>query len=257
VTFTPQPSTAELATRLGTSAWVCEIVSSTQLSPHVREVVLRGNARDLAGLPGNDVMVRVETPDERFVRRRFSVRGVDEAQDSFTLWITTDHDGPGAAWATRVIAGDHVDIVGPRGKITLDERADWHLFLGDASGLGAFYRMAQAIEVPGRAIFIVEIDDPADAITATFDEGLGVTGIFVDRQGRALDDPAGLLSGLAAFAFPPDAGHAYVFGEFSVVRTLRAALRDRGLEDDTISTKAYWRRGRQNADHGEPDKGED
>ena len=76
--------------------------------------------------------------------------------------------------------------------------------MGDASGYAAFYRMAESIEVPGRAIFIVEIDAPDDALSATFDEGLGVTGIFIDRRGRSTSDPAGLLSGLAAFALPLD-----------------------------------------------------
>jgi len=99
--------------------------------------------------------------------------------------------------------------VGPRGKITLDPLADWHLFLGDTSGLAAFYRMAESIETPGRAIFVVEVDDIDDALTAPFDEGLGVTGIFVERNGRAYDDPAGLLGGLAAFEMPAHEGHAY------------------------------------------------
>lgn len=256
MTYTPQPSTAELAQRLGASAASCEVVRSAPLSPCVREVVLRGSAEVLAGRPGNDVMVRVETPEGRFVRRRFSVRALDEAADTISLWVTTDHEGPAAAWATGAIPGDHVDVIGPRGKVVLDEGADWHLFVGDLSGLAASYRLAQSIEAPGRAIFIVEVDHSEDALTAPFDEGIGVTGIFVERRERALDDPAGLLSGLAAFAMPPDAGHAYVTGEFHVVKSVVAALSDRGLDDEAITHKAYWRAGRGNADHGEPDGSE-
>jgi NADPH-dependent ferric siderophore reductase len=138
----------------------------------------------------------------------------------------------------------------------LDEVADWHLFVGDITALGSAYRMAQSIEAPGRAIFIIEIDHLDDALTAPFDEGIGITGIFVERQGRAKDDPAGLLSGLAAFAFPPDAGHAYLFGEFHVMKALRSALLDRGLDENDIHMKAFWRVGRGNQDHGEPDKSE-
>ena len=116
--------------------------------------------------------------------------------------------------------------------------------------------MAQSLEAPRRAIFIVEIDDDEDALTAEFDEGVGVTGIFVNRHDRRRNDPAGLLSGLAAFALPSDEGHAYLFGEFAVIATLRTALRDRGLDDERISLKSFWRKGRANADHGEPDKTE-
>lgn len=253
---TPDQTSVELASRLGAAARACEVVSSTQISTSVQEVVLKGSAKELAGLAGNDVMVRV-VDGARLTRRRYSVRALDEENDRLSLWVTTAHDGAGSRWARAGRAGDVVDVVGPRGKITLDETADWHLFVGDVSGLGAFYRMAESIEVPGRAIFIVEIEHDDDMLTADFDEGLGVTGIFVERHQRSRNDPSGLLGGLAAFALPQDRGHAYLFGEFSVMKVIRVALLDRGLDDDQISLKAYWRMNRANADHGEPDKSED
>lgn len=255
--FSPDTSSLQLAERLKANALVCEVVGATPISPSLHELVLRGNAARLAGEPGNDVMLRLEAGEGIFVRRRYSVRSVDERRDEFTLWITTEHVGPGSDWIQRVTPGELVDIIGPRGKIPLEPSADWHLFVGDVSGLGAFYRMAQSIEAPGRAIFIVEIDHDEDAVTAHFDEGVAITGIFVNRQDRARNDPAGLLSGLAALALPPDEGHAYLFGEFSVIRVVRSALVDRGLPEDAISLKAFWRLGRSNAEHGEPDKGED
>ena len=251
----PDDSTLELATRLGVNARVARVTSTHQLSTSVTEVLLEVDP-SLAGVAGNDVMVRVRDAGGKFIRRRYSVRSVDNDASTLTLWVTTDHDGPGSSWARHAQPGDLVDVIGPRGKIPLDADADWHVFVGDASGLGAFYRMAQSIEAPGRAIFIVEIDHDDDALTAPFDEGIGVTGIFVDRHGRAKNDPAGLLSGLAAFEFPPDEGHAYLFGEFSTIRAIRSALLDRGMSDDRISSKAFWRAGRTNAEHGEPDKSE-
>jgi NADPH-dependent ferric siderophore reductase len=256
VNSTPDPSSTELAQRLHIAAAVCTVVSSQPISASLREVRLACDD-DLSGVPGNDVMIRVRDAAGKFVRRRYSVRDHDPETNELTLWIVTAHDGAGSHWAKSAVAGDQVDVVGPRGKIPLSADADWHVFIGDTTGLGAFYRMAQSIEAPGRAIFIVEIDHADDAMTAAFDEGLGVTGIFVDRRERARNDPAGLLSGLAAFAFPPDLGHAYLFGEFSVMRTLRSALLDRGMGDQDISRKAFWRVGRVNAEMGEPDRSED
>ena len=254
MTTAPQDSSIELAERLRTLARVCQVVSSTPLSSTLREVILAGSAAELTGVAGNDVMVLVGGAAGHVIRRRYSVRSVDLDADRFTLWITSAHDGAGAQWARDALTGDLVDVVGPRGKIPLARDAEWHLFIGDVSALSAFYRLAESIEPPGRAIFIVEIDHDDDAVTAVFDEGIGVTGIFVDRRGRAFNDPAGLLSGLAALALPPGEGHAYLFGEFSVTRVLRDALVDRGLRDEQISRKAYWRNGRRNAEHGEPDK---
>lgn len=257
MTYAPDDSSVQLAERLGIISASCDVVATHQLSTSVHELVLGGPAKELAGVAGNDVMVRVTNHAGAFVRRRYSVRALDENLDQLTLWITTAHGGAGSSWAQRVRPGQLVDVIGPRGKITLDEHADWHLFVGDLSGMGAFYRMAQSIEAPGRAIFIIEVDAPDDALTAPMGEGLGLTGIFVDRMGRPQNDPSGLMSGLAAFEFPPDRGHAYLFGEFRVTRALQVALRDRGLTDEQISRKAFWRYGRANADHGEPDKSED
>ena len=254
MTNQPDASSIQLAERLHATAAMCEVVSTTPLSTSVHEVVLRGDAATLAGAPGSDVMLRFEDEKGRPVRRRYSVRDVDAAGGTFTLWLTVDHVGPGTIWVKTAAPGTVIDVIGPRGKIFLDPVADWHLFVGDASGFAAFYRLAQSIAAPGRAIFIVEIDAADDALSATFDEGLGVTGIFVDRRGRDLSDAAGLLSGLAAFALPPDLGHAYVFGEFHVARVIQSALLDRGLGAEQISHKAFWRAGLSNADHGEPVK---
>jgi NADPH-dependent ferric siderophore reductase len=249
---TPDATSLALAERLGTSVGVGTVLAATQISPSLRELVL-GGVSGLAGVPGNDVMLEV-THEGRPVRRRYSVRSVDPEADTLTLWLATHHTGAGADLARSVSVGAELDVVGPRGKIGLDEMADWHLFVGDVASLAAFYRLAESIEAPGRAIFIVELEDPSDAVTPQLPEGLGVTGIFIDRDGRPQGNAEGLLSGLSAFAFPPDDGHAYLFGEFSAMKTVRTALLDRGLTDDAISLKAFWRTGKANADHGEPDK---
>ena len=248
----PAPTSLALAERLNVQAVVATIAATQDLSPRLSEVVLSG-AAVVAGQAGNDVMVVVGDGESR-TNRRYSVRSVDTVAESITLWIATNHEGPGATWATTAEVGDQVDLVGPRGKITLDPLADWHLFIGDVTALASFYRMAEAIEVPGKAIFIVEVDHMDDAVTAAFDEGLGVTGIFVERQGRDYHDPAGALTGLSALDFPEHEGHAYVFAEFNVVKAVVTALRDRGLSDEQINTKAFYRTGRANATNGEPVK---
>lgn len=254
MTLAPDATSIQLAERVGAVARLCEVVATTKLSTSVYEVVLSGDATTLAGVAGNDVMIRLADEQGRFVRRRYSVRDLDEEHETFTLWITVDHQGPGTTWVTTAQPGDTVDVIGPRGKIPLDPLADWHLFVGDVSALGSFYRLAQSIEVPGQAIFVVEIDASDDALPARFDEGLGVTGIFVNRDGRDPSDATGLLRGLAAFALPEGLGHCYLFGEFHAMRTIQDALFDRGLAPEQVAHKAFWRSGRRNQDHGEPEK---
>jgi NADPH-dependent ferric siderophore reductase len=46
--------------------------------------------------------------------------------------------------------------------------------------------------------------------------------------------------------------HAYVAGELRAVNAVRSALVGRSIDPARISAKAYWGRGRANADRGEP-----
>ena len=257
MTRSPLTHSIELAARLGATAAVCEVVGTTNLSPSLTEVTLRGNALALTGQPGNDVMVLVGGNDEHVVRRRYSVRRVAVERDEFTLWVTTGHNGDGSRWASTATSGDLVDVIGPRGKILLAEDVDWHLFMGDVSSLAAFYRMAESLGAPAQALFVVEIAHAKDALTTQLADNVAVTGVFVDRAERAANDPAGLLSGLAALTLPAGRGHAYLFGEFAVMRALLRPLADRGVESGDVSSKAFWRAGRPNAAHGEPVKSDD
>jgi NADPH-dependent ferric siderophore reductase len=246
-----------LAERAGAHAALVEVVASEKISPSLQQIDLaHPNIAQLAGVAGNDVMVRVQRDDGQYVRRRYSVRSVDERSSTLRLWVSTAHQGAGAQWANSVRAGDVVDLIGPRGKILLDEMADWHLFVGDVTALASFYRLAENVESPGRVIFVVELDTIDDALTPHLDEAVAPTGIFVERQGRAQGDPSALLSALSAFEFPPDEGHAYLFGEFATMRSARVALEDRGLAPGAIDLKAFWRAGTANAEHGEPPKDE-
>ena len=242
------PEDAAFAAKLGAQALTATVRSTRPLTPHLHELVLDVQDPAVAGVPGNDIMVSVSN-GERFVRRRYSVR--DVSADSLTLWIRQGHDGPGATWAAQAQVGDATTIIGPRGKIVLDPLADWHLFVGDEASLSAFYRLAESIDPPGQAIFILVLSEPDDFVPPASIDGIGYTAIFVDRN---IAGSSPLLDALAAFEFPLGDGHAYLFGEFSEMRQVQAALLDRGLAADAISLKAFWRRGRENRDHGEPDK---
>jgi NADPH-dependent ferric siderophore reductase len=72
------------------------------------------------------------------------------------------------------------------------------------------------------------------------------------RSWAGASDPSALAAEAAEIELPPGRGHAYLFGEATVVSRLREVLAGRGLGQDQMSPKAYWGRGRANASHGEP-----
>jgi NADPH-dependent ferric siderophore reductase len=243
-----------LAERLGVIALSLEVVDAGPLTSSCRRIRLGGE--DLAALdpvPGQDLMVSLDLDGDRTRRRRYTIRHFEREQRVVDLDIALHGDGPGRNWATTASPGDKVEAIGPRGKITLDPDAAWHLFIGDDSFAPAALNMAEAVHPSQTVVLAIEIDGEGHEQPSEI--GAAVEGPrWVLRQDGALGDAAGLEAALAATAIPPGPGHAYVGGEHAMVTRLRDALIARGMDADRVSFKPYWRRGRQNALNGEPDR---
>ncbi|MGH9006257.1 MAG: siderophore-interacting protein [Acidimicrobiales bacterium] len=243
-----------LADRLGVIALSLEVVDARALTPSCRRVRLGGD--DLAALdplPGQDLMLSLDLDGDRTRRRRYTIRHYDHERCLVDLDVALHGDGPGRRWATVARTGDLIEAIGPRGKITLDPDAEWHLFFGDDSFAPAALNMAEAVNPNQTVVLAIEID--GDGHEQPSEIGATVEGPrWVVRQG-ALGNPQALEAALADTALPTGTGHAYVGGEHAMVTRLRDVLIARGMDADRVSFKPYWRRGRQNALNGEPDRG--
>jgi NADPH-dependent ferric siderophore reductase len=230
-----------------------EVVENALLTPHMQRIVL--TAPELARLayrPGQDVMFMVDVEGGRPVRRRYTIRALDPAQRLLTLNVVRHGEGPGEAWVRSARSGDRIEGIGPRGKIFVAPDADWHLFAADESGLAAVFAMAGSLPASANAAAIVEVPEAADE--QGLDSPAPVKLRWLRRDGGPAGDPSALAEAVAEAELPPGNGHAYLFGEAKVVLALREVLAARGIEAVQISPKAYWGRGRANAQHGEPAK---
>ncbi len=245
---------ATLADRLdGASLWFLEVTESFRVTPVMQGLRLRAEGLEaLAPLPGQDLMVAVPAEGDTTYRRRYTIRRFDPAASEVELQIVRHEEGPGGRWATSVEVGDWVEAIGPRGKITLVDDADWHLFAGDESGLPAVLAMTEALRAGGRAQAVLEVPTAADQQTPHLAEGALVDLHWLHRGDTAPGRPEALLEALGALELPAGRGHAYLTGELRVVSAMRQLLIDRGLAPDQISPKPYWRLGVANAPHGEP-----
>jgi NADPH-dependent ferric siderophore reductase len=247
-------SSRTLAERVSAYAALVAVRRVDEVSTALLGVTLtHEKAQTLAGVPGNDIMIRLPEVDHRVARRRYSVRATHA--DELTLWVSVDHDGAGSHWAQRLSVGDVVDVVGPRGKIPVRPDAPWHLFVGDTTSIGAFARMAESVE-EGTVTFIIELERVTDFVAPAVRDDVDAHAILVERRDAAPTDPTPILNALATHHLPSGEGHAYVFGELHRGRVVRSALIDRGIPDDHISLKAFWRSGVGNAEHGEPPRQE-
>jgi len=253
----PSEHAARVASRLdGVVALDLEVVDADDLAPGLRELRLAGDLRGFDPRAGQDVMVSVppRAPAPRF--RRYTVRRWDRHAGTIDLWITTATDGPGAAWATSAVAGDRIEVVGPRGKIALDEDATTHLFVVDESGLAATCAMAEAVVAPGEvyAFSLLELPpltEPSPSIQSQCAPGVTLWDHLLDRG-----DLGWVRTVLEVTATSLDMSRtaAYVFGELALTREIAGILTDVGLAPGRVAVKPYWRDGRANEANGEPDR---
>src|SRR5439155_26722308 len=227
----------------GPAAWPLSVTAVNDVTPRMRRIELGSPA--LAAfqyLPGQDVALAFSKDDGTSVRRRYTIRRFDRTRALLTIDVVLHGDGPAVRWARAVRPGVSIEAIGPRGKITLVDDADWHLFAGDATAVPGAFAMMETLagDVPAHAFLLV--DRPEERQPFTADDPLRT--ISWQYEMPQPDDSSGLVSAVAAADLPAGRGQAYIAGEVALVSALKAALLDRGWSTDRISAKAYWNRGR-------------
>ena len=229
--------------------WALAVEAVDDITPHMRRVQLTSPGLDrFAYRPGQDLSLGFTRPDGTMIRRRYTIRHFDPGRRLIELNILLHGDGPGMRWAQTVKPGDAIEAIGPRGKITLVEDADWHLFAGDATAVPAALAMLEALGPSLSARALLQVDGPEDR------QPVADRASTVIRWEYESASPTALPAAVADVELPPGRGHAYLAGEVGLVLSLKAALLDRGWTADQISPKAYWNRGRANAGNGEPEQ---
>jgi NADPH-dependent ferric siderophore reductase len=252
----PSPETSALVARLGpdVSSWDLEVTGTEELTPTMRRIHLTApGLTDLSYLPGQDFMLTVPAGTAWF-RRRYTIRSFDRAAGSVDIDVVLHGDGPAAAWAASARPGSRIEAIGPRGKVVVDEAAEWHLFAGDDSAVPASLAMAESLPDPDRALVVLEVDSVDDQQQIHTADCREVPVRWLHRAGADPASAGNLVAALETIDLPRGAGHAYLAGELGVAAAMRAALLGRGITPEQISAKPYWRTGRANAAHGEPER---
>jgi NADPH-dependent ferric siderophore reductase len=200
------------------------------------------------------MMLTVPAAGGTSFRRRYTIRSFDPSGPTIDLDMVMHGDGPAAAWAATAQPGQRIEAIGPRGKITVDPAADWHLFAGDDSAVPASLAMAESLPDPARAIVVLEVDGVADQQEVSGGGPPAVTVQWLHRNGADPASGAQLVAALDSVDLPAGSGHAYLAGELGMVNEMCRTLLGRGMAAEQISAKPYWRAGRANAAHGEPER---
>jgi NADPH-dependent ferric siderophore reductase len=120
--------------------------------------------------PGAHLVVRIPAGDGH-ARRVYSIRTHDPRVSALTIRVAVHHrDGPGCAWARTAAPGDRVAVEPPRSKITLDETAAFHLFVGEETAAVPLLAMRAALHRSARggiappALGVFEAAGPGDEV---------------------------------------------------------------------------------------------
>src|SRR6202022_2159955 len=161
----PEPTTRHL-----------EVAAVQDLTPRMRRVQLTSPDLDqFDHLPGQDMALTFRRGDAPPVRRRYTIRHYHPDHRRLDLDFVLHGDGPGMRWAQNARPGDSIEVVGPRGKITLVRDATWHLFAGDATAVPGALAMMEALPAGVPALAFLQVDGPEERQSAAGGRGRQLT----------------------------------------------------------------------------------
>jgi NADPH-dependent ferric siderophore reductase len=214
------------------------------LAPGMRRVVLRG--AELAGFTslGFDDHVKLFffTGGSEKEMRDFTPRRFDAAAGELWIDFFLHQAGPAAAWAARAVAGQSLEVGGPKGSAILSpDGIDEHVLIGDETALPAIARRLEEL-VGHTARVFVEVADAAAWRDFPLPGSHEV--VWVSRGAEPAAPAQSLVAALEAAEFSPSRRHFWVAMETQSARAVRRSLLDRGVDRHWIKAAGYWQRAR-------------
>jgi NADPH-dependent ferric siderophore reductase len=219
------------------------------IAAHMIRITLTGDLEGFVSL-GFDDHVKLFFPDgtlnaegaPNYLGRDFTPRRYDPAANTLEIDFALHDAGPATRWAAQAKKGDTLNLGGPRGSFVIPTDYDWHLLIGDETGLPAISRRLAELPAGARAIVIGEVDGPDDEIAFTTRANASVT--WVHRNGAAPGEGDAIAKKLATMKLPGGDYYAWVACESLVAKALRAQLiADHGANPKWMRAAGYWRRG--------------
>lgn len=219
------------------------------IAAHMIRVTLAGELDGFVSL-GFDDHVKLFFPDggtnaegaPNMLGRDFTPRRHDALNNTLEIDFAIHDAGPATRWAAQAKPGDTLALGGPRGSFIIPTTYDWHLLIGDETALPAISRRLAEFPAGTRAVVVVEIDGPDDAIALP--SAADVTVTWAHRNGVAAGDSDVLAKTLAKLKLPAGDYYGWVACESLIAKALRRQLiADCGANPKWLRAAGYWRRG--------------
>ena len=223
------------------------LTATYDLTPRVRQLLLRVQGHTFSHDPGQHVSVRVEQDDGRPIYRPYSpVNG--PGTDTLALAVKRYEGGTCSGWLHERKVGDPVTLTAPSGNLHLQDPDRDVAFLATGTGLTPMLALlSQYIEVgSGRAVLLFGERTPADLMyrptldrLAASHEALTVRYVL-SQPPSGWDGPSGYVQEHLDTALRPLQGpHVYACGVPEMVVEATTALQDRGVPADALFTEGW------------------
>ena len=219
------------------------------IAAHMIRITLTGDLDGFTSL-GFDDHVKLFFPDgtsnaeaaPNMLGRDFTPRHFDPDHNTLQIDFAIHDAGPATRWAAQAKPGDQLSLGGPRGSFIIPTSFDWHLLIGDETGLPAISRRLAELPAVTRVVVIGEVDGAADEIALPTAADITVTWAY--RNGAAPGASDVLAKTLTSLKMPAGDYYAWVACESLAAKALRRQLiADHGANPKWMRAAGYWRRG--------------
>lgn len=239
---------------------VCRV---ERVTPHLVRVTLNGDALEGFTSVGFDDHVKLFFPDPqtgvvatptlgadgpvwaegaRPVMRDYTPRHFDPLTRTLEIdFALHSPGGPATVWAEQAEVGQMLGVGGPKGSFIVPTGFDWHLLIGDDTGLPAIARRLAELPASARAEVLIEVDGLADHIVLPSAAALHVQWIHRSDPGVS-EQP--LVDALRSMRMPNGNFYTWIACESVQAKVSRTYLTtERRTNPKWIRASGYWRKG--------------
>lgn len=223
------------------------VAATYDLTPRVKQLLLRVDGHTFAHQPGQHVSVRVEQDDGSAAYRPYSPVN-RPGTDTLVLAVKRYDGGLCSTWLHERTEGDTVTITPPSGNLQLNDPGRDAVFLATGTGLTPMLALLSQYldEGTGRAALLFGERTPQDLMyRATLDRlaashARATVAYVLSDPPSDWAGPAGYVQDHLATALAPlDQPHVYACGVPEMVVDTETILQEHGLPADSIFTEGW------------------
>lgn len=237
---------------MGPTMRMTQVLSVRDLSPHMKRIVLTGEA--LANFPEQKESAHVKAifPDPKSAdkkpklgiyfgfkkyMRSYTIRAFDKQSLKLTIdFAVNDHQGLASNWALQAKAGDYLGIAGPGDPKHTDLFAAKHLFFGDITALPAIATTLEMLPENAVGQAYIQIPEQADMQQLITPKGVAIQWLITPN--KLTED---FLTNLVARGENLQDTAIFIAAEASVVKQLKNHLNKNCRYDKKkLYASAYW-----------------